>query len=90
MGAHEKYYLNQLQNASLSSLPEQHKNRAILLWKKLAYYRHGLKCRDKWLRRRGYPAVYVGTCNDSVYIKLYKKCDAYYRILSRLTGRKYV
>ena len=55
--------------------------------RKLGMYRHGLKCRDRWLRRRGQSRF---TTKDPIYLSLYKKVDKYYRILSKKLGKKYV
>ena len=53
--------------------------------RKLARYRLGLKCRDKWLRRRK-----VRYADDPIYYILWRKVCIYYKILSKILGQKYV
>lgn len=54
----------------------------------LEKYRLGLKCRSKWLRRRGVKSGNSDT--DQTYIYLNEKVNLYYNILSKLLGKKYV
>ena len=54
---------------------------------KLYKYRLGLKCRDKWLRRRN--KVRFNT-DDKIYLSLYNKAEKYYSMLTKILGKKHV
>ena len=67
--------------------PKEVRIRILRYIKELEKYQLGLKCRSRWLRRRGCGLGW--DLDDSTYAYLHKKCQRYSDILV-LIKRKYI